>query len=117
MEEERVSIHEMSLKNIYFNDILIGKKTVEIRIFDKKRQKINVGDRILFKDEKGERNCLKIVNQIFRFDDFKKAIEFFGIENVLPGCSSVEEGVLVYENIPSYSESVKEYGCVCFVLS
>ena len=41
-------MHYMSVKQRYFNLLKDGKKTIELRLFDEKRQKIKMGDYILF---------------------------------------------------------------------
>lgn len=45
---------EMHLNDVSFEIVKSGKKTMEIRIYDEKRQKIDMGDEIVFinKDEK-----------------------------------------------------------------
>ena len=41
-------IHEMKLKEKYFNAIKAGLKTIEMRLYDDKRREISVGDIIEF---------------------------------------------------------------------
>ncbi len=41
-------IHEMRLTPEPFEKIKAGKKTIEIRVYDEKRQKVKVGDIIVF---------------------------------------------------------------------
>ncbi len=41
-------IHEMRLDTEPFEKIKAGKKTIEIRLYDEKRQKVKVGDIIIF---------------------------------------------------------------------
>lgn len=43
--------HGMRLQKEYFNAIKKGRKNIELRLFDEKRQKIQIGDLILFKQE------------------------------------------------------------------
>ena len=43
-----MSEHKMSLKEKYFNLIFKGEKTIELRLFDDKRKKIQIGDTIEF---------------------------------------------------------------------
>lgn len=43
--------HEMKLRPIYFDLINKGEKTIEIRLNDEKRKKIQIGDIIKFKKE------------------------------------------------------------------
>jgi len=40
--------HSMKLFEIAYGRILSGKKTIEIRLFDEKRQKLNLGEIIEF---------------------------------------------------------------------
>ena len=41
--------HELKLQPRYYEYILNGSKDIEIRLYDEKRQKINIGDIIIFK--------------------------------------------------------------------
>lgn len=41
----------MSLKQPYFNMVKSGVKTIELRLYDKKRQQLNIGDLISFQNE------------------------------------------------------------------
>ncbi len=41
-------LHEMNLKEKPFKTIKNGSKTVEMRLYDEKRQKIKIGDQIRF---------------------------------------------------------------------
>ena len=43
--------HELKLQPRYYEYILGGTKDIEIRLYDEKRQKINIGDIIIFKKE------------------------------------------------------------------
>ena len=62
--------HEMKLLDHPFNEIKSGRKKVEMRLFDEKRQKLRVGDRIRFTNEKtGEELTVTVVG-LHRFDSF-----------------------------------------------
>ena len=41
-------MHTMNVKTKYYNLLKSGKKTIELRLFDEKRQKIRIGDTITF---------------------------------------------------------------------
>lgn len=43
-----MTIHRLQLSAIPFNAIVLGIKTIESRLFDEKRQKIQLGDEIVF---------------------------------------------------------------------
>ena len=63
--------HTMQLDTRYFEKIAAGQKTVEMRLFDEKRQKIKVGDEILFADRAApDRTLCTRVVALHRFSDF-----------------------------------------------
>lgn len=43
--------HILKLKPKYFNYIKNGTKRIELRLYDEKRQTINIGDTIIFQRE------------------------------------------------------------------
>ena len=63
--------HEMRLREAPFHAIAEGRKTVEMRLYDEKRQKIRVGDEILFlhAERAGERVLCR-VTALWRFASF-----------------------------------------------
>ena len=63
--------HIMTLSEPFFTKVFYGEKTVEMRLFDEKRRKVRVGDRITFFC--AENNCMTletVVEGIGVFDDF-----------------------------------------------
>ena len=55
-------IHEMRLHDEPFKLIKAGTKTIELRLYDEKRQEINVGDMIEFTSRAtGERQLTKVI--------------------------------------------------------
>ena len=62
--------HEMKLKAEPFYKIKSGLKTVELRLYDEKRQAIAVSDEILFTLADGDETLLCEVLSIHRFDSF-----------------------------------------------
>ena len=55
-------IHNMKLTPAPFDAIKRGEKTIELRLYDEKRRKIRVGDKIVFTNtETGERLCAAVV--------------------------------------------------------
>lgn len=63
-----VVTHKMTVKQPYFNLIKDGKKTIECRLFDSKRQQINIGDMIEFSNANDK--CSKMVVGLFRAKNF-----------------------------------------------
>ena len=69
----KILVHKMRLNKIPFEKIDSGNKTIESRLFDKKRRIINVGDSIEF--EQYDNNSKKItakVIAIYRYPSFSE---------------------------------------------
>ncbi len=62
---------EMRLAPLPFSKIAAGKKVIELRLNDEKRQKIRVGDRIRFVCTEGEQICIATVKALHRFSTFE----------------------------------------------
>lgn len=71
--------HEMNFQDKYFDFILRGTKRIELRLNDKKRQKIKIGDTIIFRNEQGEAFSAE-VKDLFRHNSFEKLFEDFEID-------------------------------------
>ncbi len=72
--EETVTpmIHEMSLRPGPFAAVAAGTKTVELRLYDPKRQAIRVGDTIRFTSTDSGASVLVSVRDIHVFRDFEE---------------------------------------------
>ena len=69
--------HEMKLLEHPFNEIKAGRKRVEMRLFDEKRQKLRVGDRICFTSEKNGETLTVTVVGLHRFENFHDLVTEF----------------------------------------
>ena len=66
-----MSTHYMKLHESPFEMIATGEKTIELRLNDEKRQKIQVGDVIQFAKSKAPEETIQAqVIALHRFDDF-----------------------------------------------
>ena len=64
--------HAMKLHPSPYEMIKNGKKTIELRLFDEKRQKIKVGDTISFTDTVTGETLRTTVAKLHRFDSFEE---------------------------------------------
>ncbi len=92
----RLRVHHMGLEEEFLEAIKRGEKTVEGRVKDDKRARIRPGDKILF-----NRRLLVEVVDVREYDSFEEMLRSEGLERVLPGVESVEEGVRVYRRFYS----------------
>ena len=102
----------MELQNAYYNFILKGTKRIELRLFDEKRQKIKVGDKIEFSKlpDLKEKLLVKVI-QLYREDTF---------ENLFRKLYDDEEEIKRKTNsmLQFYSpEEEKEYGVIGIKIS
>ncbi len=66
----QIDIHKMQLNSAPFEMIKSGEKTIELRLYDEKRQKIKIGDQILFTDNITGETLNKTVKKLHQFDTF-----------------------------------------------
>ncbi len=66
-------LHRMKLQNSPFRKIQKGKKTIELRLYDEKRQKVKVGDQIEFMNlEDRSQKIVTEVKALHLFDSFEE---------------------------------------------
>jgi ASC-1-like (ASCH) protein len=103
----------LHVQNIWYDKIDSGEKRWEGRLNNANVKYIKVGDMIEFVSE--HRQPLKlIVASILHFSDFEKMLEGEGLQLLLPGVSSMEEGLNIYRGFPGYREGEREFGAVVF---
>ena len=64
-------LHEMKLLKLPFNEMKVGRKTVEMRLFDEKRKQIRVGDKIRFTCEDESDSFTVTVVGLHKFENFQ----------------------------------------------
>ena len=102
--------HELKLQPRYYEYILNGSKDIEIRLYDEKRQKINIGDTIILKKEPELNESFKVkVIGLLRYENFEGLFEDFGVDRLAD--KSMEKSELLEELEKFYTkEKQKEYG-------
>ena len=103
-------IHYMKLTKEPFEKIASGQKIIESRLFDEKRQMMNIGDEIIFsQNDDSERVVRTTIKALYRYDMF---------ENLFSDCKVQDFGggskdFLLNEVSQFYSEKEQEkYGVV-----
>lgn len=107
--------HHMSLNRDYFEKIASGKKTLEGRLNDEKRQAISVGDFVIFenKDNKNQTTKVKILDKYY-FDNFDQMLLFVD-KNALGFDKNTEDNDILNAYRSIYSKDKEEkYGVVIF---
>lgn len=65
--------HQMKLATEPYNNIASGKKLIESRLYDEKRQQISIGDQIIFSEnDKPENSVTTVVKGILRYQTFRE---------------------------------------------
>lgn len=106
--------HEMKLKSSPFETINAGKKCVELRLYDEKRQKLNIGDTICFTQmDSGEQLQVEIVD-LRKFPDFYELYKYFSPVEL--GYAEGEEAKA--EDMYAYypKEDVAKYGVLAICI-
>jgi ProFAR isomerase associated superfamily protein len=83
-----MTTHQLKLATEPFNAIISGNKTIESRLYDTKRQKIQIGDRIIFTNrDNSEQTITTEVVGLLRYATFRDLFSHnnprkFGGDNV-----------------------------------
>ena len=83
-----MTTHQLKLATEPFNTIISGNKTIESRLYDAKRQKIQIGDRIIFTNrDNSEQTVTAEVVGLLRYATFRDLFSHnnprkFGGDNV-----------------------------------
>ncbi|MBE6810553.1 MAG: DUF3850 domain-containing protein [Ruminococcaceae bacterium] len=103
-------IHNMKLWGDAFQSIADGNKTIELRLNDEKRQKINIGDTIIFNCTKNNDAITAKVKALHKFDDFKELYECLPLDKC--GYSKDEIETAHYTDMYDYYsvEQIEKYG-------
>lgn len=103
-------IYKMNLQDGPFEAINNGTKTIEMRLYDEKRQKINVGDIIEFDNDNTSEIIKTEVVKLHLFPNFEELYNNFN--KVAIGYSEDEEANP--EDMSQYykNEDIEKYGVV-----
>ena len=102
----------MPIQNEYLLAIKSGSKTVEGRLGTATAKKIKENDIINFQCGALNEKCL--VTSIRNYKTFADMLDAEGLQKMLPGCDSIENGVKIYHRFPYYKRDEKEKGAVAF---
>lgn len=102
--------HEMKLQPEYYNFILNGTKRIEIRLFDEKRQQINIGDTIkFFKEPDLNESFNAKVTGLLRYNSFEDMFIDFDISILSDKSMTKKELIGVLEQFYT-KEKQEQYG-------
>ncbi len=74
-----MTTHQMNLQPKFFDFIKHGTKRIELRLFDEKRQQIQLGDMIEFSNGNDENLQAEVIG-LLRYDSFPALFEDFDIK-------------------------------------
>ena len=104
--------HVLKLQPKYFDYINNGTKRIELRLYDEKKQKINIGDTIIFKKEPELEIIMKVkVIGLLRYNTFEELFKDFDIEIMADSSMTKQELLNVLEEFYT-PEKQKQYGVV-----
>jgi hypothetical protein len=102
--------HILKLQPKFFDFIKDGTKRIELRLFDEKRQQININDIIEFKREPEQIDSLKVkVIGLLKYRSFEDLFEDFPIEILADNSMTKNELLNVLEEFYT-PEKQEKYG-------
>ena len=101
-------MHKMKVQTKYYNLLKSGKKVVELRLFDEKRQQIKIGDEIVFSNlsDTNDSFVARVIN-LYRAESFDKLCQI--ITPAQAGFTSKEELITVLQEFYP-PDSQQKYG-------
>ena len=95
------------LKDEIFDLVKYGSKNIEIRLYDEKRRKLNVGDTLIFyKNEDESKKVIATVEELTIFDNIEELVNNYDLKNMYFENSSKEELISIFNEI--YSQDKQE---------
>jgi len=107
---------QLFLQKKYFDAIKKGTKTVEGRLNSLKFKNLHPGDYISFVCIVTQEEMKCQVQAIHLYKNFALMLQDQGLQNMLPGVCTIQEGVALYESFPLYKEKVREHGAIAITL-
>ncbi len=102
--------HKMKLQPEYYDFIINGTKRIEIRLYDKKRQQIKVGDTIKFFKEPALNDSFNaIVIGLLKYNNFADMFKDFDISILSDKSMTKEELINALEQFYT-KEKQEQYG-------
>ena len=102
--------HEMNLQPKYFDFIKDGTKRIELRLFDEKRQQIQLGDTIEFAKSEDEKFQAQVIG-LLRYNSFQDLFEDFDI-SILADASMTKQELLDVLSEFYTPEKQAQYGVI-----
>ena len=104
--------HILKLQPKYFDYIDKGTKRIELRLYDEKRQKINIGDTIVFKKEPELTTSMEVkVIGLLRYNTFEDLFKDFDIKIMADELVTKQELLNILNEFYTKDEQSK-YGVV-----
>ncbi|MCR4274920.1 MAG: hypothetical protein NUW02_02625 [Candidatus Campbellbacteria bacterium] len=97
-----------------FEEVRSGLKSIETRAGTPRHQNIKVGDELIFVC--GKNRFSKKVTKIYHWPSVDGMVKEIPFKKVMPSISSIEEMKKIYNSYPNYTEKIKEFGLLGFVL-
>ena len=102
--------HILKLQPKYFDYINNGTKRIELRLYDEKRQKINIGDSIIFQKEPELESTIEVkVIGLLRYNSFEELFKDFDIEIMADKSMTKQDLLNALEEFYT-PEKQKQYG-------
>lgn len=103
---------KLDLYNSPFLGIKATLKTVEGRAWTKKidYRQMRKGDKLTFRNLDTGEELTVMIDEVNWYPSVKEMLENEGLESLLPGVKSIEEGIELYHSFPGYEERIKEGG-------
>ena len=109
--------HDMKLHAAPFEKIKSGEKTIELRLYDEKRQKIKEGDIIIFTNTHSGEVLVATVKELHRFNSFEELYQALPLLQCGYTAEDIDSASPADMDAYYSKEEQQKYGVVGIVLS
>lgn len=109
---KKIDVHKMKLNLEPFEMIKSGEKTIELRLYDEKRQQVKEGDQIVFTNTATGETLNVIVTKLHRFDTFDELYKSLPLLKCGYTTKNVDKATYIDMEQYYSVEEQKKYGVV-----
>lgn len=113
---EEMSSYNIRMDDYWWQLIQDRLKTIEGRINRDHHNTVSPGDRFEITNTSTGEILSGYVSNVREYPSFEDMLTEEGIENVLPGVESIQDGVDIYRSIPGYAKDEIDLGVVAIEL-
>jgi ASC-1-like (ASCH) protein len=109
-------MYKINLQNRFWVQVALGNKTVEARLFRDHHALVAIGSLFEITNNETLQVLKGVVTNVTRYNTFESMLINEGLKHVLPGTTTLADGINTYYSIPGFQQGESIYGVVAIEL-